>query len=92
MDYFNSTRVKIWGTGRVVENDPNLLEKLSDPTYPGRVERAILFTVEAWDMNCHQHIHKRYSESQVASVVEELQTRVRELETELAALKSAQNS
>ena len=57
MDYSISMRVKVWGTARVVENDAKLLEKLSDPTYPGRVERAILFTVEAWDMNCHQHIH-----------------------------------
>src|SRR5688572_31921848 len=28
--------------------------------YPGTVERAIVFTVEAWDVNCPQHIHRRF--------------------------------
>ncbi|CAN5555972.1 pyridoxamine 5'-phosphate oxidase family protein [soil metagenome] len=88
MDYANSQRVKLWGTARVVEDDPNLLDKLRDPTYPGKVERAILFTVEAWDMNCDQHIHKRYNERQVAGVVDQLQGRIRELEKELADVKS----
>ena len=61
MDYANSRRVKVWGTARVVEGDAALLEKLRDPAYPGKVERAILFTVEAWDVNCPQHIHQRFS-------------------------------
>lgn len=85
MDYANSRRVKVWGTARVVEGDSELLAKLSDPKYPGRVERAIVFTVEAWDVNCPQHIHKRYSHRQVAPVIEQLQTRIAELEAQLAA-------
>ncbi len=35
MDYANSQRVKLWGTARVVEEDPALLEQLRDPEYPG---------------------------------------------------------
>ena len=50
MDYANSRRVKLWGTAKVVEKTPDLLDRLRDPTYPGKVERAILFTVEAWDV------------------------------------------
>ena len=84
MDYANSQRVKLWGTARVIENDPDLLERLRDPSYPGKVERAILFKVEAWDINCPQHIHKRFSQRQIAPVIEKLQDRVRELEAELA--------
>jgi predicted pyridoxine 5'-phosphate oxidase superfamily flavin-nucleotide-binding protein len=87
MDYANSQRVKLWGTARVVENDPDLLERLRDPNYPGRVERAILFNIEALDFNCPQHIHKRYSEQQIAPVIEKLQERIRELETELATIR-----
>lgn len=87
MDYASSRRVKVWGTATVVEGDPELLAKLSDPTYPSRVERAIVFTVEAWDVNCPQHIHKRYSQRQVAPVVEGLRQRVRTLEAELADLR-----
>jgi predicted pyridoxine 5'-phosphate oxidase superfamily flavin-nucleotide-binding protein len=87
MDYANSRRVKVWGTAAVVEGDAELMAKLSDPTYPGRVERAIVFTVEAWDVNCPQHIHKRYSGRQVAPVMEQLRQRISALEAELADLR-----
>ena len=72
MDYANQQRVKLWGTARVVEDDAELQERLRDPDYPGKVERAILFTVEAWDMNCPQHIHQRFSKREVAPVIEKL--------------------
>ncbi|MBX3401401.1 MAG: pyridoxamine 5'-phosphate oxidase family protein [Gemmataceae bacterium] len=85
MDYANSRRVKVWGTATVVEDDPELLSKLSNPAYPGRVERAVVFTVEAWDVNCPQHIHKRFSQRQVAPVIEQLQARIAALEAQLAA-------
>jgi predicted pyridoxine 5'-phosphate oxidase superfamily flavin-nucleotide-binding protein len=89
MDYANSQRIKLWGTARVVEDDAALLEKLRDPDYPGKVERAILFTVEAWDVNCPQHIHQRFSKRQIAPVVEQLQKRIADLESEVAILKSS---
>src|SRR5258708_4493390 len=73
MDYENSRRIKVWGTARVVEGDAVLEERLRDPAYPGEAERAILFTVEAWDVNCPQHIHQRFSERQIAPVIEQLQ-------------------
>jgi uncharacterized protein len=88
MDYANSQRVKVWGTARVVEDDPKLLEQLRDPEYPGNVERAIVFTVEAWDINCPQHIHKRFAQRDVASLIDQLQGRIRELEAELAKTRS----
>jgi len=87
IDYANRRRVKLWGTAKVIEGDPDLLEKLRDPDYPGKVERAILFTLEAWDINCPQHIHRRVSERQIGSVIEQLQQRVSELEGELAKLR-----
>ncbi len=88
MDYAQSRRVKLWGTAKVVADDTDLLERLRDPGYPGKVERAILFTLEAWDVNCPQHIHKRFSQRQVAPVLEGLQRRIEELEAELAALRA----
>lgn len=86
MDYANSQRVKLWGRARVVDNDPDLLERLRDPDEPGQVERAIVFTVEAWDVNCPQHIHKRFSRRQIAPIIEKLEQRIRELQAELAAI------
>ena len=87
MDYANSQRVKLWGTARVIDDDPELLNRLRDPQYPGRVERAILFTLEAWDINCPQHIHKRFTERQVSPIVDKLKSRVHELEAELSRLR-----
>jgi len=88
MDYANSRRVKVWGTARVVEGNATLEMQLSDPAYPGKVERSILFTVEAWDVNCQQHIHQRFSQHQIAPVIEQLQTRIAELESEVERLKT----
>lgn len=88
MDYSRSRRIKIWGNARVVDGDSELLDRLRDPSYPGKVERAILFEIEAWDVNCPQYIHKRFSQKQVAPVIEQLQGRIAELEANLQALKT----
>jgi len=85
MDYANAYRVKLWGTAKVVEDDPALLDQLRDPNYPAKVERAIVFTIEAWDANCSQHIHQRFTEEQTAPAIEKLQARIAELEGKLAA-------
>lgn len=92
MDYTNSQRVKVWGTAEVIENDAELLDQLRDPEYPGKVERAIVFTIEAWDMNCPQHIHKRFPQRVIAPVIEKLQDRIAELEAQLADSLSRSNS
>jgi predicted pyridoxine 5'-phosphate oxidase superfamily flavin-nucleotide-binding protein len=92
MDYVNSRRIKLWGTARVVEDDPELLERLRDPDYPGKVERAILFSIESWDVNCPQHIHKRFPQNMVAPIIEELQARVQELQAKVAEYENGQSS
>ena len=89
MDYARSRRIKLWGHARIVEDDPALLDRLRDPDYPGKVERAILFQIEAWDINCPQHIHKRFSQRQVVPVIEQLQARIAELESKLKAMGAA---
>jgi hypothetical protein len=89
MDYANASRVKVWGTATVVEDDPALLDRLRDPEYPGKVERAVVFTIEAWDINCPQHIHKRFAQRQVAPVIAELQAKIADLEEQLRQAKEA---
>lgn len=39
-------------------------------------------------MNCQQHVHQRFSQSQIAPVIEKLQTRIADLESEVKRLKS----
>lgn len=88
IDYVNSRRIKLWGTARVIEDDPDLLARLRDVDYPGHVERAIVFSLEAWDVNCPQHIHKRFPQAAVAPVVESLQRQVEELQLKLKEYES----
>jgi len=87
MNYPNQTRIKIWGTAEVVENDVDLLKELTDPGYRGRPERVIRFHVEAWDVNCPQHIKPRFTEEEIDSTVKSLRDRIAVLEAENAILK-----
>lgn len=89
LDFARRRRIKLWGRARVVEDDPALLARLSDPGYRGRPERAILFTIEAWDVNCSQHITARFTEAEVAEATAPLLQRIAALETENARLRAA---
>jgi len=90
LDFANRQRIKLWGRARVVENDPALMERLVDPGYRARPERAILFTIEAWDVNCSQHITERYTQGEIAIAAAGLRQRIAELEAENAGLRAAQ--
>jgi predicted pyridoxine 5'-phosphate oxidase superfamily flavin-nucleotide-binding protein len=90
MDYPNRRRIKIWGRARGVEDDPQLMEKLVDPDYDAVPEQAVVFEVKAWDVNCPQHITRRFSEAQVTELIQPLERRIAELEAELAALRRAE--
>jgi predicted pyridoxine 5'-phosphate oxidase superfamily flavin-nucleotide-binding protein len=85
-------RIKLWGRARAVEGDDALVTKLFDEGYRARAERAILFTIEAWDVNCSQHITARYSEEQIMHATTALRERIVALEAENARLKTALNS
>ena len=87
IDYAQRRRIKIWGRARVVEDDPELVERLHPEGAPGRPERAILFAVDTWDMNCPQHIPVRLELPQVEEILRERDARISELEAELARLK-----
>jgi predicted pyridoxine 5'-phosphate oxidase superfamily flavin-nucleotide-binding protein len=83
--------VKLWGRARIIEGDLELMERLVDPSYKARPERAIVFSLEAWDVNCHQHIVPRYSEAEIAPGVNKLVARIKELEEEVARLKGGES-
>jgi uncharacterized protein len=88
LDFARQRRIKVWGRARVVENDPALLARLMDQGYRARPERAILFTVEAWDVNCSQHITARFTEAEVAEATLPLRERLAALEAENARLRA----
>lgn len=88
LDPARRQRIKLWGRARVVENDAALVEKLFDAGYKARPERAILFTVEAWDVNCSQHIVTRFTEGEIAEAMGGVSAKIAELEAENARLKA----
>jgi uncharacterized protein len=88
MDYANRRRIKLWGTAHVIENDDALLSSLTQNTYAASPERAIVFTLEAWDRNCPQHIPRLVPVEQAAGAIAHLERRIAELEAELAHVRS----
>jgi len=87
MDYPKRRRIKVWGTARVVEDDPEHMEQLVDSEYGARIERAIIFEVKAWDSNCPQHITPRFTEGEMDSFVGGYKQRIAYLEEENMKLK-----
>ena len=90
MDYAGRRRIKVWGRARVVDDDPALLERLIEPGYKAKPERAIVFEIEAWDVNCPQHITRRYTDEQIAPALAKLQARIEELEAEVEELRGGE--
>ncbi|MFT0173165.1 pyridoxamine 5'-phosphate oxidase family protein [Paraburkholderia mimosarum] len=82
IDYARRRRVKLWGRARVVDaaDDPALIEALMPAGYKARAARAIVFTVDAWDMNCPQHIPQRFEAADVKAALDAREARIRELE------------
>ncbi len=89
IDYTMRQRIKLWGTARVIEDDPDLIERLMPPDYKAKGEQAMLFSVAAWDANCPQHIPQRLEAGDVARALQSRDERIAELEAEIRRLKGA---
>lgn len=87
IDYSNSKRVKLWGEARAVENDIGLVARLMPKGYKARPEQVINFTVSAWDLNCPQHIPRRYEAADVDALISEHEKRVAALELQIEELR-----
>lgn len=74
MCYETKTRIKIWGRGRI--------DRLED-----RDQRRLVFTVDAWDVNCPRHIPDRFRPETVARAQEKLLARIAALEAEVERLQ-----
>jgi len=88
MDYAGRRRLKIYAHVEVVDLTaaPDLAEKLVDPEYKAKVERAFVFHLEAFDWNCPQHITPRFTLAQIEEGVEAMRDRIAHLEAENATL------
>jgi len=88
MDYAHRRRVKLWGRARAVEGDNALLARVMPLDYPARPEQVILFRVEAWDVNCPQHIPRKLDAADVAGALQSLEGQLAAAEAENARLRA----
>lgn len=89
MDYAHQRRIKIWGRAEV-SDDPALIAQLMPEGYRARPEQAIIFRIDAWDVNCPQHIPQKINAADVSAALARLNARIAELEAENALLKGNQ--
>ena len=89
LDPARKQRIKLWGRARVVEDDAALVERLFDEGYKARPERAILFTIEAWDVNCSSHIVARFTEADIDHAFAAVKEKIAALQDENAQLRAA---
>jgi uncharacterized protein len=87
IDYELQKRVKIWGTARTVENDQPLVSRLMPTNYKARAEQVILFTISARDVNCPQHIPRRFEAADVDAALAERDERIKILEAQVDQLR-----
>mgnify|MGYP000672240872 FL=1 len=88
MDYERQTRIKVWGTAEVIEDNRQLLTQLTDSQYKGKPERVIRFHVEAWDANCREHIPPQFIPGNMSMTTQALRDRITELEQENSVLRA----
>jgi predicted pyridoxine 5'-phosphate oxidase superfamily flavin-nucleotide-binding protein len=75
LEYETKTRIKLWGRARA--------EDLTGP------DRHIAVAVEAWDINCQQHLPDLFGPEAIRQAQSQLIARVTALEEENARLKAA---
>ncbi len=89
IDYPRRQRLRIMARGEVSDagQRPDLIEQLEVVDYRARIERAVIYHIEALDWNCPQHITPRWTEEEFALAIEEWKARVAQLEAENRRLR-----
>ncbi|MEO0793687.1 MAG: pyridoxamine 5'-phosphate oxidase family protein [Verrucomicrobiota bacterium] len=69
MDYPRRERVKIWATAKLVlaDDDPELVARLTDPEMEHATERAVLFSIQAYDWNCPKYIPQKFTVEEIVN-------------------------
>lgn len=90
MDYPERRRLKIFARAEVkpLSDDPELASRLIVPGYKAKVDRAMIFHLEAFDWNCPQHITPRFTEAEIAQALAPMRERLSVLEAENADLRA----
>lgn len=84
VDYATQQRVKLWGRARVVDDATAVAGLRLAAGEAEQAERAIVFTLTAWDANCPRHIPHLVPAAEVERTVHRLEARIAALEAQLA--------
>jgi predicted pyridoxine 5'-phosphate oxidase superfamily flavin-nucleotide-binding protein len=89
VDYPRRARLKIYAhvATLALDADPILTDRVLDRAYGGKPERIFKLRLQAFDWNCPQHITRRFTEAQIATVAQPLRERIEQLERENASLR-----
>jgi predicted pyridoxine 5'-phosphate oxidase superfamily flavin-nucleotide-binding protein len=92
LDYPERLRLKLLGRIRWLApaDEPELTAALAPPPewpHPSHIERIAIVTLEAFAWNCSKHITPRYTAAEIGDREAMLRERIRQLDTELAALR-----
>jgi predicted pyridoxine 5'-phosphate oxidase superfamily flavin-nucleotide-binding protein len=90
MDYPYRQRLKIYGHARVayLEDEPELIARLTVPEYEAVVQRAVVVAIEGFDWNCQQHIMPRYTLPELEPVLTTMRERIHDLARQLAQVST----
>lgn len=89
VDYPRRARLKIYAHVETLalDADPLLTERVLDRGYGAKPERIFKLRLQAFDWNCPQHITRRFTEAQIATVAQPPRERIEQLERENASLR-----
>lgn len=88
MDYATQTRIKLWGEAEFIEDDPQQLSRLVDPSYAAVAERVFVFHLQAWDVNCRKYIHQRWTRDEIEPLMTPLKQQLADVKTENTRLRA----
>jgi len=70
IDYPSQRRLKIWAESKIIDadQDPDLVQEFQMDDYKAHIERVVVFTIQAYDWNCPQHITQRYTLEEIREI------------------------
>lgn len=89
IDYPSRARLKILATAEIIalKDNPELHHLLDLEAYKFRPDRMMVFTIEAYDWNCPQHITPRYTAEDIEIALAPQRAYIAQLEAEIKELK-----
>ncbi len=93
VDYPARARLKLYAKSRIIElqEDANLYKMLDLDGYAFNPERMMVFSIEAYDWNCSQHITPRFTLEEIQVAISEQTEQVRKLQAEIGRLEEVLN-